>query len=433
MGGPKSTKGRSLLIGTVALACFAVAVYVGVNAHKGLPGAQLTTFSAAFEETGGLRAGDDARIARVRAGRVDNVEIKDGTAVATIALDGDRPIYRNATASVDSRSGLGQKIVNIDPGTPDAGELPEGSVLPQEQTTGSENLSELLAVFDDPTRAALTSTVTQTGQGVGGHGRDVQDVVRNAPQILPDLGTVSRALTDKDGQDLTRLLQAANSLSGRFAGRQDQIAALTGDLGTTLRSVSTDNSVPLRDTLDKAPDTLAAAREAMAALQPPLSDVDSATAKLQPGARGLGDATPDLRGVLREAVPPLDGVPNVSDQAQPALGELTRTMTDARPFAPRAANALADANPVLTTLSPYAPEVMLFFENFADAMSNGQAGKGDPNNRHLRVTLMLHTQSVDGQLGIRDPFVARNPYPAPGAAGQDSTGSLPLPSVGGNR
>ncbi len=433
MAGPKSTKARSLLIGTVALACFTAAVYVGVNAHKGLPGAELTTFSAAFQDTGGLRAGDDVRIARVRAGRVDNVEMKDGTAVATIALDGDRPIYKNATASVDSRSGLGQKIVNIDPGTPDAGELPENAVLPKERTTSAENLSDLLAVFDDPTRAALTNTLTQTGQGVGGHGQDVQDVVRNAPEILPDLGTVSRALTENNGQDLSHLLQAANSLSGRFAGRQEQISALTGDLGTTLRAVSADNSAPLRDTLDKAPDTLSAAREAMTALQPPLSDMDSATARLQPGARGLGDATPDLRGVLREAVPPLDGVPHVSEQAQPALDEITQTMTDARPFAPRAANALSNTNPVLTTLSPYAPEVMLFFENFADALSNGQAGKGDPNNRHLRVTLMLHTQSVDGQLGIRDPFVARNPYPGPGAAEQDSTGSQPLPNTGGDR
>ncbi|MYW71929.1 MlaD family protein [Pseudonocardia sp. SID8383] len=431
MASPKSTKGRSLLIGTVALVCFVAAVYVGVNAHKGLPGAQLTTFTAAFEDTGGLRAGDDVRIARVRAGRVDKVEIKDGTAVATLSLDGDRDLYKNATASIDSRSGLGQKIVNIDPGTPDAGELPESSMLPKEQTVKSENLSDLLGVFDDPTRASLTSTLTQTGQGIGGHGQDIQDVVRNAPQILPDLGTVSRSLTEDNGQDLSELLQAANSLSGRFAGRQDQIAALTGDLGTTLNAIAADRSVPLRDTLDKAPDTLSAAREAMTALQPPLSDLDSATAQLQPGARGLGDATPDLRGVLREAVPPLDGVPNVSEQAQPALGELTETMTDARPFAPRAAAALSDTNPVLTTLSPYAPEVMLFFENFADALSNGQAGKGDPNNRHLRVTLMLHTQSVDGQLGIKDPFVARNPYPAPGAAGQDSTGSLPLPTTGG--
>lgn len=433
MAGAKSTNGRSLAVGTIVLALFACAVYVGINAQKGLPGQQNTLVKAAFEDTGGLRPGDDVRIARARVGRVDAVEITDGKAIATLALDGEREVYRDATASVDSRSGLGQKIVNISPGSAAAGELGEDDVLPEAQTTSAENLSDLLAVFDDPTREALTSTLTETGQGIGGHGQDLQDVVRTAPEMLPDLATVSRALSAEDGRDLSALLETADRLTQRFEGRQDQLAALTGELGTTLQALAADQSVPLRETLDKAPDTLTAARGALAALQPPLTDVDGATLQLQPGAQGLGDATPDLRGVLSDAVPPLDGVPGVADQAQPALGSLTQTMTDARPFAPRAATALGDSNPFVSTLSPYAPEIGLFFDNWASALANGQGGPGDPENRHLRVTLMLHTESLDGQLGLRDPFVARNPYPAPGEAGRDSTGSLPVPTPGGRR
>ena len=295
MAGPKSKNGKALVVGVVMLAVFGCAVYVGINAHKGLPFQQNTLVKAAFDDTGGLLPGDDVRIARARVGRVDDVQTKDGQAIVTLALDGQRDVYKDATATIDSRSGLGQKIVNIDPGTESAGELDDSDVLSQRQTTSAENLSDLLAVFDEPTRAALTETLRETGQGIGGHGQDLQDVVREAPQMLPDLGTVSRALSVNDGEDLGALLEAANRLTDRFEGRQDQLAALTGELGTTLQAIAADDSTPLRDTLDKAPDTLTAARQALGDVQQPLTDLDGATLQLQPGAQGLGDATPDLR------------------------------------------------------------------------------------------------------------------------------------------
>ncbi|MBW0113744.1 MlaD family protein [Pseudonocardia abyssalis] len=431
MAGPRSGDTRALLVGVVVLAFFAVSLYSGINAHKGLPGADRTLVTAMFEDTGGLRPGDDVRIARARAGRVDDVQLVDGRSAVTLGFDGDRDIYRNATASVDSRSALGQRIVNVDPGTPDAGEL-GSDAIPVSQTVSSENLDSLFSLFDEPTRAAMASTLRETGGGLAGHGGDLQDILTTAPDLLPDLGTVSRALAEDEGRDLTAMLAAADRLSARFEGRQDQLASLTGQLATTLSAIDADGGEPLAQALDRAPATLREAREAMVALQPPLSDLDVAMADLRPGAEGLGASTPDLRGVLVESVPPLDRLPDVAEQAVPAVEALTTTMVDARPFAPRAAEALASANPFLTTLAPYAPDIGLFFTNWADALSRGDDGPGDPDSRHLRVTLIPHTESVTGQAGIEDPFVARNPYPAPGEAGEDSTGSLPVPSNGDN-
>lgn len=433
MAQARSGEKRALAVGLAVLAFFGIALYSAVNAHKGLPGSDRTLVTAMFSDTGGLRAGDDVRIARVRVGRVDAIQLVDGQPVVTLGLEGDRSVYRNATASVDSRSGLGQRIVNLDPGTPDAGELASGDVIPVSQTTPAENLSTLIEVFDEPTRQSLASTLRETGNGLAGHGRDLQDLLTTAPDLLPDLETVARVLSEEEGTDLVALMETADRLSDRFEGRQDRIAALNGHLATTLRAFDADGGEPLAQTLDRAPDTLRESRAALAALRQPLTDLDAAMLDLEPGAEGLGDATPDLRGVFREAVAPLDDTPAVAEQAGPAIEALTTTMTDARPFVPRAAEALGHANPFLTTLAPYAPEIDLFFDNWASALSRGEDGLGDPDNRHLRVTLIPHTQSVSGQGGVRDPFVARNPYPAPGEAGEDSTGSLPVPSNGGDR
>lgn len=422
---------RNVVTGLVILVAFAIAVYIGINAQKGLPGASETLVSAAFTDDGGIRPGDDVRIARNRVGQVKSVSLENGLAVTVLSLQGQYSVYKDASAVLDSRSALGQKIVDLNPGTPRSGPLGDATIAPA-RTQPAQNLSDLFSVFDQPTRTALSSTLQQTGNGLVGHQGDLSDLLKTAPQLLPDLGTVSRDLDADHGADLTAMLRAGDSLASRFQGRTQQIADLEADMSTTLRSLDTDQGDSVRRTLDKAPATLQAAQTALADVQPPLADLASATGKLRPGAQGLGDATPDLRGTLREAVSPLNKLPDVSDDAKPAVSGLTDAMKAAQPLAPRAAEALRHADPFLTTFSPYSSDIGLFFENFAAALANGPRGKGDPDQRWLRVTLIPGLESVDGQPGLpRDPFVNREPYPAPGQAAKDSTGSRTTLAKGG--
>lgn len=410
---------RSLLLGLAVMLLFAGALELAFHATSGLPAQHHTYVKAAFADVGGLRVDDDVRIARVRVGRVSAVTFDNGVPTVTLQIDGDYPIYRNGKASVADRSALGQKLVDVQPGTADAGRLGPSEVIPLPQTTSSQNLGDLFDVFDPKTRQALGSTIRETGNGLGGHATDLHDALQSSPGELADLGTISDALSADQGQNLVALLNSANKLSTRFAGRERQLTDLVGQLDTTLRAVNVDGGKPLADTLNRSPETLRTARGALRSLQAPLADTQAAMQKLQPGATALAAATPDLRGVLREGVGPLNKLPAVDRQATPALDDLTKVVSDARPVAPRAAQALASADPLVNVLAPYAPEIGLFFDNWASALAHGDQG-----GRYLRVTLMLNTESVDGQLGMRDPFVARDPYPAPGQAGNDSKGSL---------
>ncbi|MBB2506580.1 MCE family protein, partial [Amycolatopsis echigonensis] len=149
-----------------------------------------------------------------------------------------------------------------------------------------------------------------------GHQQDLRDALGALPEELPDLGTVAGALATDGGKDLTGTLRALDSLSGRFTNRQQEISALVGQLKTTLDAVGVDGGKPLADVVDKAPDTLGKARGALQSLQAPLADAQAAMSSLKPGADALGQATPDVRGVLREGVPPLDKVPGVAGQAE---------------------------------------------------------------------------------------------------------------------
>ncbi|MEU4377236.1 MlaD family protein [Pseudonocardia alni] len=419
----------AFVCGLGVLGVIVIALVFASTADSGSPLADRTTVKAAFTEIGSLREGDDVRIASARVGRVERVEPGEGEALVTMSLDDARPVYANAVVAqsgtdVVARSALGQKFVDLDPGTPDAGELADDAVVPQQVTRGAQELGDLFQVFDEPTRAGLRTTLQETGGGLVGRQQDLHDLLRTGPQTLNGLGTVSRTLSENNGADLTALLQSAETLAGRFEGRQEEIADMLRSLQPTLDSLAVDRTQPLRDTLEVAPASLRDVRSALDSLNGPLADTESAMTRLRPGGEALGAATPDLRGVLREAVQPLDKVPGVSDQAQPAFSELRETADDLRPFTPRVAQTLNYAGNTLQTLAPYSSEISGFFTNITSALSNS-----DGAGHWLRIMPILGSESVTGAGPpvLEDPTSYRNPYPEPGQAPNDRR---PLPITG---
>lgn len=413
----------ALALGVAVIVVFATAVVFGLNATHGMPLAQRKTVKAAFTNVGGLVEGDDVRVASSRVGYVEDILIENGQAVAMLKIDDESmKIYRDAsatTASVGARSALGQKFVDLDVGSSGAGELSEHEVIPQRETRGAQEISELFNVFDAPTRKGSATALRELGGGMGGHEKDFSDLLRTAPAALPALGTVSRSLTANGGADLTALLSSADTLVARFHGRQQEMADLTRQLGTTLQAMAVDGGEPLEETLTVSPEALRAARGAFTSLAKPLRDTKIAAAGLRPGAEALGDATADLRGVFTDGVRPLRKVPGVSVKAQPAVTALTGLMGDARPLAQRLVRTLDWSATPLAVLAPYSAEIANFFTAGTNALS-----QGDGAGHWLRIYVVPRVESVSGVLPIDDPTVNRNAYPAPGQAAQDSAGPV---------
>ncbi|WP_145982769.1 MlaD family protein [Pseudonocardia sp. EC080625-04] len=427
MASAKPARGARFRSGVIGLLIFVAAgfsLYVALTAQKGLPFAQHEFRTAAITDTGDLAVGNDVRIGQVRVGRVDAIDLADGVPQVRMQLDdGETSVYRDGSAAVTGRSGLGQQYLDLDSGTPQAGELGEDEVLPESRSRGAVQLLDLAEVFDPATQDATRSSLQQLGNGAAGHGQDLQDVAKAGPEILPDLGTTARSLSLDGGRDLTTMLRSLESLSSRFSGREQEISSLVGQLDTTFAAIDADRGEALGGALDIAPEALPTARKALEDLQQPLASTNSAMTQLQPGARSLGDATPDLRGVLTEAPRPLDKLPGVSESAEPALGSLTPAVEDARPVAPKVTQAVGFANTPLQVLAPYSPEISQWFTSASFALSDGDAA-----GHHLWFTLLPRTESLTGAAGVEDPLRSGDPYPAPGETpGQASQGILPAP------
>jgi phospholipid/cholesterol/gamma-HCH transport system substrate-binding protein len=406
----KRRRRQSTLIGVLVVAVLAGIVVFAVTAQNGLPsylpGVQRGVVKAAFDDAGALRVGDDVRIADVRVGYVSDLDLVEGTPVATLQLDEDRPVYSDASAAVGARSALGQKYVALNPGTEAAGVLGDATII---RTTPSQELDTLLGVLDEPTREAAASTVREVGGGLAGHGTDLADGVAALPGMLPDLGTVSQALSDDGGASLGDLLTNADRLARSFAERQQSIAATVQQLDPTLAALNTDNGDRAREVLDQAPETMRQVRAALDDLRGPLASAHDAVTVIRPGATALGEATPDLRGVLREAVTPLDKVPGVAQSADPAITDLTPTVTDLRPLARQLGTTMAQGAPSLQYLGRYSGDISNFFTYFADTLSTSdQLGHG------IRIYPLVKPEMVLNNLPVEDPTVHREAYPPPG-------------------
>lgn len=411
-------RNATALVGTAVLALLVGSVYVALTASQGLPGQEYTYVRGAFTDVGTLRVGDDVRQASVRIGRVSAIELAGDRPVVTLQLDGDVDVHRNARMAIWARSALGQKFVELSPGTTRTGQLKPHEVLPVTRTVPPAELDQLLSVFDRPTRDAAASVLQEVGGGVAGHSRHLSELLTAAPDLLKNLGTVARSAASP-AAGLKGMLRSANTLASRFVGRERRVTQLVSRLDSTLQAVDVRGGKPLDAALRRAPSTLRRTRAALVSLEEPLRHVDSAMTTLRPGARALADSTPGLRAVLREAVVPLRKVPGVGSDARPAVVDLTKVFADARPLAPRVADLLRSTRGLTATLAPYAPEISRFFTFFADALAHG-----DASGRYLRVGFLARPESAMGTTWKRDPVVHRNPYPEPGEAPHDRASSV---------
>jgi phospholipid/cholesterol/gamma-HCH transport system substrate-binding protein len=407
-GLPINPKLLGLMVIAVSLASLAFAFV----SHKGLPGRNYSFATLAFERVPpSLREGTEVRVRGQRVGQVHDVSFENGPRIE-VQLPGGFDLYKDATARIRSRSLLGQKYVQIDPGTPAAGELGD-AILGTDRTTTVVDIVDLVDTFDDETRRALHTTLLAAGNGFAGRGPDLNDLIAASPDLLADLNLTGRTLTAEETR-LVAFLATAERLSGRFNGREQELERLIHQMGDTLLAVATDDGRPLADTVKKLP-------SALDALTPALSDLGNAAAALGPAvhdlgpsAAALGAVTPDFRAALRESVPVFGKVPPVSELSSPALFALTGTFNDARPLAPALGKTFEEAAAQLAIFAPYAPDLDLMLDGLRDAFA-----EGDANGKYLRVASIFAAINQAGN---------RNPYPEPGEAASDGSRYTPVGS-----
>ena len=137
-------------------------------------------YAAVFTDVYGLREGDDVRMAGVRVGRVEKIDLDGKFAKVSFVVQAEQRLFGNTVASVTYQNIVGQRYLGLSLGKEGSLEqLAPGSVIPLERTDASFDVTALLNGYEplfsllNPHDADnLTKGVIQSLQGdtvVAGH------------------------------------------------------------------------------------------------------------------------------------------------------------------------------------------------------------------------------------------------------------------------
>lgn len=266
-----------------------------------LPGSSAPyTVEVEFTDAKGLDRVDEpgAAVAGALVGRVIGTRYEDGKAVATLSLEPDvrGKLFADASAELRPASAIQNLIVNIDPGDPSAGPLPDGEPIPSGRTTAFVAIDELTSVLDADTRAYTQILIGELEGGLAERAGDLRGALRRLAAVTDDAGPIARSLATRRAL-LTRLVDDLDEVTGTLADRSVELGnAVAAGSDTLAVTASRERELAaatrlLGPVLEEANRSLDAGADLADILVPALD-------RLVPSAGGLGEASAKLRGLL---------------------------------------------------------------------------------------------------------------------------------------
>lgn len=417
---------RSLLPGRMVLGLALVgALVLGVLVARGGDEDDGLSVHAVFADASPLLEGNDVRMNGVRVGTISSLDqAKQGTDVEMTLDPEAQPIFRDATARIRPDSLLGERYIDIDPGSPDAGAMAEGGTIPLRATSASTDLDMVLNALDEPTAHALAALVGTLGTGLDGNGVKVREAITALAPALTDTDAVVRILREQD-DTLGELVTALESVaSGLAVDEGEALDRLVGSVDSILASTAVREEA-LRSVIDQLPSTVAAARRT-------LGHLERASVATVPTLRALRPTTRDLADISAEIADFADAAEPALESANPVLRAadalLDRAMPVARTLREAGPRLTADArslDPLTRDLTRDLVPVFEFIRGWA-LTTNGRDGL----SHYFRANVVLTTGMVTGAVpSTQDLPLIDDVLPNLGV--DDLLGNLPIPGLNG--
>lgn len=180
-------------------------------------------YSAAFSEAGGLRDGDDVRIAGVKVGDITGVDLEGSHVRVDFRVTEAVGFGPDTAASVRIKTLLGEKYVALEPRG--SGQMEEGTQIPLERTVSSY---DVITAFSDLTQTTERIDTDQLAASLDVLATEFEDTPENVRTALDGLSRLSRTIAGRD-ERLRELLRSANSVTGTVAERNEAIDLLIRD------------------------------------------------------------------------------------------------------------------------------------------------------------------------------------------------------------
>jgi virulence factor Mce-like protein len=234
-----------MVAGLIAGAVIAliVGVMAKINLDFAAPWSSTHTLSMRVTDADGISVSSDVRIAGRLVGQVTGVRSDSGYSTVTFHVDdADWPLPADTTASIRLATLLGQKYVELQPGT-DSSKIADNATIDLPRTKPVVDFDQILDTFNQPTRTSLTNLIKTAGAAVSGQEGTLQqllpslddlsthsvtptgELVTRDPElngILVNLGVTADQL-DRSRNDLAGVIDNLNSVTGALASHAESL------------------------------------------------------------------------------------------------------------------------------------------------------------------------------------------------------------------
>jgi phospholipid/cholesterol/gamma-HCH transport system substrate-binding protein len=226
------------------------------------------TYYAEFSESGGLQVNDEVRIAGVRVGKVNSIELEGDKVKVGFKVSSDSPFGADTHAAIRVKTLLGAMYLALEPAG--SGQLEEDSTIPVERTSSPfdvvdafSGLAETSADIDTDQLAESFTTLADLSrntpeefrgalEGVSALSETIASRDQQINSLLGNLERVSSVLADRD-QDIVGLMRDSDVLFRALISRREAIHNLlvsTASLSEELTALVSQSRADLKPALD---------------------------------------------------------------------------------------------------------------------------------------------------------------------------------------
>jgi phospholipid/cholesterol/gamma-HCH transport system substrate-binding protein len=244
-----------------------------------------TTYHADFADAGGLKSGDDVRIAGVKVGKVSSLSLQGNMVRVAFQVSTSAHIGDQSRADIKIKTLLGEKFIALGPSGAGKlhGDIPLArTTTPLDVTDAFIGLGERAGAIDTKQLASAFDTLAATF-------KDTPPYVHDS---LRGLQRLSTTIASRDNA-LKQLLADANTVTQTLAQRNAEVAKLINDSNLILQTVYQQRVVIhnlLVDTAAVSKQLAGLVKENQALIGPALADLDQTLTILQRNQDNL-DAT----------------------------------------------------------------------------------------------------------------------------------------------
>jgi phospholipid/cholesterol/gamma-HCH transport system substrate-binding protein len=261
-----------------------------------------------FDSAAGLAQNSQVRVAGVRVGDVEKVGLENGKAKVTFRIPPQIILYKDAKAYLKSEGFLGEKYVEITPGTPKNPKVEPNGVI--EQGAPPADLEEFL------------SSVQSIGEDIKGVVKPLGDVLKSVDPkkvegIMTNIDKFSGQLTGL-AKDSKETIEKAKNAFSRIEEIGEKVKKGEGTLGKLI----SDEAI-----YQDAKKTIETAKEAVEKVKGTAEALKNASEKIERGEGTLGKLIQD-ESLYQEAKETLQSMKGIAEKVEKGEGTLGKLIND---------------------------------------------------------------------------------------------------------